>query len=104
MLYNISNMGILSGQSDFFGLDIGTSSIRVVQLRGGAQRTLLSLRGVGISESAWYLIVFAKSSGLNLSMSTTAEKTLLLGIPTATLLALIPTSLISSLTAIATFC
>lgn len=40
MLYNISNMGILSGQSDFFGLDIGTSSIRVVQLRGGAQRTL----------------------------------------------------------------
>lgn len=28
-------MSILSGVSDFFGLDIGTSSIRAVQLRGG---------------------------------------------------------------------
>ena len=28
-------MDILSGVSEFFGLDIGTSSIRVVQLRGG---------------------------------------------------------------------
>lgn len=28
-------MSILSGVSDFFGLDIGTSAIRVVQLRGG---------------------------------------------------------------------
>jgi type IV pilus assembly protein PilM len=28
-------MDILSGVSDFFGLDIGTSSIRIVQLRGG---------------------------------------------------------------------
>src|SRR4051812_39232539 len=27
-------MNILSGASDFFGLDIGTSSIRVVQLKG----------------------------------------------------------------------
>jgi Tfp pilus assembly PilM family ATPase len=27
-------MDILSGVSDFFGLDIGTSSIRVVQLKG----------------------------------------------------------------------
>ena len=28
-------MGILSGISDFFGLDIGTSALRVVQLKGG---------------------------------------------------------------------
>lgn len=28
-------MGVLSGVKDFFGLDIGTSAIRVVQLRGG---------------------------------------------------------------------
>ncbi len=28
-------MGILSGVSDFFGLDIGSSAIRVVQLKGG---------------------------------------------------------------------
>lgn len=27
-------MGILSGQSDFFGLDIGTSALRAVELRG----------------------------------------------------------------------
>jgi len=34
-------MDILSGVSEFFGLDIGTSSIRVVQLRGsGAIKTL----------------------------------------------------------------
>jgi type IV pilus assembly protein PilM len=34
-------MDILSGVSDFFGLDIGTSSIRVVQLRGpGPIKTL----------------------------------------------------------------
>lgn len=34
-------MGILSGQSDFFGLDIGTNTIRVVQLRGKDQKTLV---------------------------------------------------------------
>jgi type IV pilus assembly protein PilM len=28
-------MGILSGVSDFFGLDIGTTAVRLVQLRGG---------------------------------------------------------------------
>jgi Tfp pilus assembly PilM family ATPase len=34
-------MNILSGVSDFFGLDIGTSSIRMVQLRGsGPTKTL----------------------------------------------------------------
>ncbi|MBX4197091.1 type IV pilus assembly protein PilM [Candidatus Saccharibacteria bacterium] len=34
-------MDILSGVSEFFGLDIGTSSIRIVQLRGtGAVKTL----------------------------------------------------------------
>lgn len=30
-------MSILSGISDFFGLDIGTSAIRLVELRGGGQ-------------------------------------------------------------------
>lgn len=30
-------MSILSGVSDFFGLDIGTSSIRIVQLKGSGQ-------------------------------------------------------------------
>ena len=30
-------MGILSGQSDFFGLDIGTSALRAVELKGGGQ-------------------------------------------------------------------
>ncbi|MCA9349376.1 type IV pilus assembly protein PilM [Candidatus Saccharibacteria bacterium] len=35
-------MGILSGISDFFGLDIGTGAIRVVQLHGsGASKTLV---------------------------------------------------------------
>ncbi|MDQ3093600.1 MAG: type IV pilus assembly protein PilM [bacterium] len=34
-------MGILSGASDFFGLDIGTSAVRVVQLRGGRQKSLM---------------------------------------------------------------
>ena len=34
-------MSILSGISDFFGLDIGTSALRVVQLKGtGARKTL----------------------------------------------------------------
>jgi type IV pilus assembly protein PilM len=35
-------MGLLSGISDFFGLDIGTSAIRLVQLRGhGPAKTLV---------------------------------------------------------------
>jgi type IV pilus assembly protein PilM len=35
-------MGLLSGISDFFGLDIGTSAIRLVELRGhGAAKTLV---------------------------------------------------------------
>ena len=34
-------MGILSGISDFFGLDIGTTAVRLVQLRGkGAQKAV----------------------------------------------------------------
>lgn len=34
-------MSILSGVSDFFGLDIGTTSMRVVQLRGNAKNKTL---------------------------------------------------------------
>jgi type IV pilus assembly protein PilM len=33
-------MGILSNTNDFFGLDIGTSAIRVVQMKGGNSKTL----------------------------------------------------------------
>jgi type IV pilus assembly protein PilM len=33
-------MGILSNTSDFFGLDIGTTAIRVVQMKGGKVKTL----------------------------------------------------------------
>jgi Tfp pilus assembly PilM family ATPase len=35
-------MSLLSGVNDFFGLDIGTSAIRIVQLRGsGKVKTLV---------------------------------------------------------------
>jgi len=33
-------MGMLSNNTDFFGLDIGTSAIRVVQMKGGKTKTL----------------------------------------------------------------
>lgn len=33
-------MGILSGVTDFFGLDIGNTAIRVVELRGGTVRSI----------------------------------------------------------------
>lgn len=33
-------MGILTNKTDFFGLDIGTSAIRVVQMKGGKAKTL----------------------------------------------------------------
>ena len=33
-------MGIISSSTDFFGLDIGTSAIRVVQMKGGKTKTL----------------------------------------------------------------
>lgn len=43
-------MGILSGQSDFFGLDIGTSAIRAVQLKGrGAAKALANYGYVPLS-------------------------------------------------------
>ncbi len=35
-------MGILSVGSDFFGLDIGTTAIRVVQMRGGKTKVLVN--------------------------------------------------------------
>ncbi|MCA9346319.1 type IV pilus assembly protein PilM [Candidatus Saccharibacteria bacterium] len=35
-------MGILSTGSDFFGLDIGTTAIRVVQMRGGKSKVLVT--------------------------------------------------------------
>jgi type IV pilus assembly protein PilM len=34
-MYNSKQMGLLTGVSSFFGLDIGTTAVRVVQLRGG---------------------------------------------------------------------
>ena len=35
-------MSILSGVSDFFGLDIGTTNIRLVQLHGGGKAKTLT--------------------------------------------------------------
>jgi type IV pilus assembly protein PilM len=43
-------MNILSGNSDFFGLDIGTTAIRLVQMRGGAStKTLVNYAYIPIS-------------------------------------------------------
>ena len=43
-------MGILSGTTDFFGLDIGTSAIRVVQMKGGKTKVLARYGSVDIEE------------------------------------------------------
>jgi len=49
MLYNeVKVMSILSIGSDFFGLDIGTSAIRVVQMRGGKNKSLVRYGSVDI--------------------------------------------------------
>ena len=36
LCYNQNNMSVLSGISDFFGLDIGSTAVRLVQLRGNS--------------------------------------------------------------------
>lgn len=41
-------MGIFSIGSDFFGLDIGTSAIRVVQMRGGKNKVLVNYGAIEI--------------------------------------------------------
>lgn len=41
-------MGILTNTTDFFGLDIGTSAIRVVQMKGGRTKTLATYGSVDI--------------------------------------------------------
>lgn len=41
-------MGILSTGSDFFGLDIGTTAIRVVQMRGGKSKVLVTYGSLDI--------------------------------------------------------
>ncbi len=41
-------MGILSIGSDFFGLDIGTTAIRVVQMRGGRNKVLVNYGSIEI--------------------------------------------------------
>ena len=41
-------MGILSIGSDFFGLDIGTTAIRVVQMRGGKTKVLVNYGSLDI--------------------------------------------------------
>ncbi len=50
MLYNttVEAMSILSIGSDFFGLDIGTSAIRVVQMKGGRNKSLVRYGAVDI--------------------------------------------------------
>ena len=46
-------MGIFSGVSDFFGLDIGSTAIRVVQLRGrGPNRTVFRYGAVALDQKA----------------------------------------------------
>lgn len=44
-------MGILTNTSDFFGLDIGTSSIRVVHARGGKMKTLVKYGSLDIERN-----------------------------------------------------
>jgi type IV pilus assembly protein PilM len=41
-------MGILSASSDFFGLDIGTTAVRVVQMRGGKNKVLVTYGSLDI--------------------------------------------------------
>ena len=43
-------MGIVTNTSDFFGLDIGTSAIRVVQVKGGKTKTLARYGSVDIDK------------------------------------------------------
>jgi type IV pilus assembly protein PilM len=43
-------MGILTNTSDFFGLDIGTSAIRVVQMKGGKAKTLARYGSIDIDK------------------------------------------------------
>lgn len=47
-ILKISYMGILSNSADFFGLDIGTSAIRVVQMKGGKTKTLARYGAIDI--------------------------------------------------------
>jgi type IV pilus assembly protein PilM/plasmid segregation protein ParM len=44
-------MGILTNTTDFFGLDIGTSSIRVVQAKGGKLKTLIRYGSLDIEKN-----------------------------------------------------
>ena len=44
-------MGILSGISDFFGLDVGTSAVRVVQLSGGTPNRTIFRYGRNVIDS-----------------------------------------------------
>lgn len=46
--YTYIHMGILSSTSDFFGLDIGTTAIRVVQMRGGKAKVLSKYGSIDI--------------------------------------------------------
>jgi len=41
-------MGILTGSTDYFGLDIGASAIRVVQMKGGKSKTLVRYGSIDI--------------------------------------------------------
>ena len=41
-------MGLLSIGSDFFGLDIGTASVRVVQMKGGKNKVLVNYGSIDI--------------------------------------------------------
>lgn len=43
-------MGLLSSNSDYFALDIGTTAIRLVQTRGGNPRTLVRYGALAIDE------------------------------------------------------
>ena len=44
-------MGIFSGDTDFFGLDIGTSALRVVQMKGGKTKTLARYGAIEVDPS-----------------------------------------------------
>ncbi len=81
-------MGLLSSTSDFFALDIGTTAIRLVQLKGGGQQrslvrygTVAIEKGVSLSDSPTHQTQLVAAIKQLIQQTGVSTKNVAVGIP-----------------------
>lgn len=80
-------MGLLNSTSDYFALDIGSTAIRLVQMKGGSQRSLVRYgtlpleKGVNLSENSKHQEQLKEAVKTLVAQTGVSTKNVVVGIP-----------------------